>query len=221
MGESIDKVASMALTAYYKGLRPSNGALKLPHFIWLCVAADSKLKQDEYDRGRNINLRMRLYNNDVSMSADNYETVEVAFKDNKVKLPAPIMSFSGDKGTIGVNTVEPVGGKCTSFIRINPDEKWQVCKIKDVVFFYPTKCGIEFINLKEICNPDKIKVSYIPQLTAKSTVQESRKFAILNMVTMFLKAAQEGTIIDMSNDGNANVAQQTEINKYILKALQK
>lgn len=221
MAEKIDMVAQVAMTSYYKGLRPSDGTLRLEHFIWLSIAADSKLKQDEYDRQIALRRQMRMYNADILMSADNYDTVEVKVVNNKVKLPSCIMSFSGDNGTIGVNTVEPSGKSCQPFIRVNPDEKWQVCDIKDVVFWYPVKDGIEFINLKSICNPDKIKVTYIPQLTEKSVVQESRKWLILNMVVSFIKGAIDGSIIDMSNDGNNNATNQTEINKYILKALQK
>jgi hypothetical protein len=218
--DTIRKISGVAMTLYYKGFRPDDGPLRIEHFVFLCLAADLKLKQDEYDRERNIQIRAKTAI-DISMSAENYDTVEVPIKNNKIKLPNPIMSFSGDKGTVGVNNLSPVGQCPASFMRINSDEQWTVCNTKDVVFWFINGQCIEFINLGTLCNPETIRVTYIPQLSEKSTVQGSRKWSILNMVTQFIKAAENGTIIDMSNDGNSNVASQTEINKYILKALQK
>lgn len=228
MAETIDKVASMAMTAYYNGMRPSNGPLRIEHFIWLCSAADSKIKQDEYEKEMNRLRQMRLFNALIILSADNYTVVEVEVKDNKAILPGTIMTFPGDNGMLGVDSVNPVG-QCSPFIRINPEQEWQVCKIKDVVFWKPiyTNVGtaqlqssIEFINLGTLCKVDKVRVRYISQLTANSIVQESRKWAILNMVTIFVKSAKEGTVVDMSNDGNVNSTIATEVNKYLSKIIQ-
>jgi len=217
MAESIKKVAQMAMDSFYQDFRPPDGFMRLKHFEWLCIAADSKLKQDEYANLINNRLRMRLFDSDILMSADNYMTVELPVIKGKVKLPYPIMTFSGDISTLGVREVSPVG-KCSPFIRLSPDEKWMACDIKDVVMWVAMCDTIEIIN-HDVCKADNVSVSFIPQLTGKSQVQESRKWSILNMVTVFIKSAKDGTIIDMTNDGNSNVAQQTEINKYILKAL--
>jgi hypothetical protein len=217
MAESIKKVAQMAMDAFYQDFRPADGFMRLKHFEWLCIAADSKLKQDEYSNLINLRLRMRQFDTDITMSSDNYITVELPVVKEKVKLPYPVMTFSGDISMLGVRDVLPVN-KCKPFIRLSPDEKWMACDIKDVVLWVAVCDTIELVNW-EVCKADKVSVSFIPQLTDKSQVQESRKWAILNAVTTFIKAAKDGTIIDMTNDGNANVAQQTEINKYILKAL--
>lgn len=220
MSVKVKAVAQMAMTTYFKGFRPANAPFRLEHFVWLVLAADAKLKQDEYDKQVNLNRQMRMYLNDIALSVDNYDTLELPLKDNQVKLPMSIMFFSGDKGAIGINSVEPVGGCSSSFIRINSDERWAVCKDKNAVFWYPEGEFIKFVNIGEVCTPEKIKVSYIPQLSDKGSIQDSRKWAIVNLVVQFLKAAENGTIIDMSNDGNANTASQTEINKYLLMAAQ-
>jgi hypothetical protein len=219
MAESIKRVAQMAQDSFYQDFKPAGAFLRIEHFLWLCIAADSKLKQDEYEKQIALRRQLRQPGVAISMSADNYVTIEVAVKNEKAKLPTPIMTFSGDTEILGVRDVKPLG-TCKNFMRLNPEEEWMACDIPDVVFWKPDCDTIKFVNLKKNCNPDKVQVSYIPQLNGKSTVQESRKWAILNMVTSFIKAAKDGVIMDMSNDGNSNVAQQTEINKYILKALQ-
>lgn len=228
MAESIDKVASAAMTAFYGGLRPAGGQYRLEHFIWLCGAADSKLKQDEYEKNLAYARQMRWVNIPIFMSADNYTTVTVEVKDNKAVLPSTIMSFPGDNSLLGVDSVKPEK-QCKPFIRLNPEQDWQVCDIKDVVFWKPVftqsenkklTSSIEFINLDRVCKVDKIIVRYISQLNADSIVQESRKWAILNMVTIFVKSAKEGMVVDMSNDGNVNSTIATEVNKYLAKASQ-
>ena len=130
------------------------------------------------------------------------------------------MTFAGADMGVSISQVVPEGN-CGTIMPITEDEKWQVCKMKDIVFWYPTACGIGFLNLAENCNPKKVTVSYLAQINEKSTVTGSRKWDILNLVTIFIKSAKDGVIIDMSNDGNSNTASQAEINKYLLKALQK
>ena len=222
MPESIRKIGNMAMTLYYKGFRPSNGPLKLEHFIDLCLAADAKLKQDEYEKERLLQIRRtKNANPDIQLSADNYETVEVSIKKDQVRLPNPVMMFTGDKGTIGINRIAPVGRCGGSFMRINPDQVWQVCEIKNVVFWYPEGQCIKFLNIDNVCSGvEKLSVTYVPELGVKGSVQETRRMAILNMVTMFIKAALDNVLIDTTNDQNANADRQTEINKAILRALQ-
>lgn len=219
MAESIRKVAQMAMDAFYQEFRPDNAFLRLEHFLYLCIAADSKLKQDEYAAQVNIRLRTRQMGAAISMSADNYITVEAELKKERVKLPFPIMTFAGDNDNLGVASVTPVG-KCKNIMRLNIDEEWMACDTPSVPFWIPDCDGVRFLNLKNNCSVEKVKVRYIPQLNNKGNIQEARKWAVLNLVTVFIKSAKDGAIIDTSNDGNSNVAQQTEINKYILKALQ-
>lgn len=219
MAERIKTVAQISMDAFYQDYKPATAFLRLEHFTWLCVAADAKLKQNEYKEQVLLNLRRRAPHAPVILGADNYVSAEVVIKKGKALLPDAIMMFPGAKANMGISHVVPEGN-CAGFIPVTEDEKWQVCNIKDVVFWFPVPCGIGFLNL-EICNPKKVTVTYIAQLSSGSTVQESRKWDILNMVTIYIKSAKDGVIIDMSNDGNSNASNQTEINKYLLKALQK
>jgi hypothetical protein len=86
------------------------------------------------------------------------------------------------------------------------------------VYWYPSCDAIVFIN-RQLCNFKKVDVTYIATLTEYSTVQESRGFAILQMVVGLLRPLKEGTVIDKSNDANPNVSPNTEINKYLVEAL--
>lgn len=221
MGESVRIISQHAQDMFYQDYKPADAFLRLEHFLWLCIAADGKLKQDEYDKQVALNLRKRTPNAPINLSADNYITVDADIKNDKAVLPTSVMTFSGASQSLSVTQVMPEGN-CGNIMPISQDEKWQACNIKTVPFWSLSCDGIEFINLGSLsCNPRKVKITYIPVLTKKSTVQESRKWAILNMVTIFIKSAKDGVIIDMSADGNSNVATQTEINKYLLKALQK
>jgi len=220
MAESVRIVAQVAEHLFYQNYKPASAFLRLKHFVFLVIAADSKLKKDEYDGLVALNLRKRMPNAQVILSSDNFITVDVDIVKEKAVLPYPIMSYSGAEPSLSVSQVKP-HGNCGNIMPTSQAERWQAEMIKDVPFWLPVCDGIEFINLERNCNPSKVKVTYVPQLTKKSVVQESRKWAILNMINLYVKSAKEGVIIDMSNDGNSNVATQTEINKYLLKALQK
>lgn len=220
MAKPVRQVAQLCMDAFYQEFRPSDGFLRLEHFIWLCTSADSKIKQDEYNAQVALNIRMRILHSSINMSAENYEVVTVKLKGNSIELPNPIMSFSGDSSSIGVSLVEPVDGGCAPFMRIGVEEKWTVCNIKDTVFWYPLKDKIEFINIGEVCSPEEIRVTYIPVLSKEGNIQDARVWPIINLVNAYIKSAKDGVIVDFSNDGNSNVATQTEINKYLLKALQ-
>lgn len=217
MAETMKVVGQLAMDFFYQDYKPASAFLRLEHFAWLCVAADGKLKQDEYNNQVMVNLRRRTPHAPVILGTDSYHSVEVPIKDSKAVLPTPIMQFPGANSNFGISQVT-LDGNCGNVMPLTENEKWQVTKIKDVVFWFPVDCGIAFINLYENCNPTKVKVSYIQQLNEKSIVAESRKWAILNMVSIFVKSAKEGVVIDMSNDQNQNGILQTEINKYLLKA---
>jgi len=220
MADRVEILGQLAQDFFYQEYKPADGFLRLKHFTWLCIAADGKLKQDEYDKQVNNNLRKRTPNAPIILSADNYITVEADIKDDKAVLPSPVMTFPGAHPSLSVSQVVP-DGDCGNIMPITQAEKWEACRIKTVPFWLLSSCGIEFINLQTSCNPKKVTVTYIPSLTKKSLVQESRKWAILNMVTIFVKSAKDGSIVDMTADGNSNTAMQAEINKYLLKAIQK
>lgn len=221
MPKSVKQVAQLAMDLYYQDFKPSDAFLRIEHFVWLTITADSKLKQDEFKEQQLMNLRKKILHAEIEMSSENYDVVEVPIKNNSITLPQPIMSFSGDANSIGVSAVSPVGGDCAQpFIRINPDETWAACGFKDTVFWFPIKCKIEFLHLEFNCKPEKARVVYIPVLDMNGSMQDTRVFQVLTMVVNFVKGAKEGVIVDTSNDGNPNVASQAEINTYILKALQ-
>lgn len=220
MAENLKVVSQLVMDLFYQEFRPANAFLRLKHFQMMVIAADAKLKKTEYDNLLNLNIRLRRINAQVVLNADNYITADVEIKNDKAVLPSPIMSFNGAGQTLSVSQVL-LEGNCTNVMPITQDEKHQVSGIKNIVFWLPSCDGIEFLHLKGNCNAKKAKVTYIPILNDKSIIQEARKWDIMTMVTGFVKAAKDGVVIDMSNDGNPNVASQTEINKYLLKALQK
>lgn len=220
MAESIEKIGAFCMNAFYQSYRPADGFLRQEHFEWLCIAADAKLKQDEYNNQVTLNLKKRSPNAPVIMSVDNYITVPVTIENEKAILPTPIMMLAGAASTIMVSRVVPEGN-CSSIIPITPAERWEVEGIKNVVFWMPMCDGIEFIHLKENCNPKTAKVTYIPLLNKSSAVPESRKWGIITLVNAYIKSAKEGVLVDMTNDANPNVSLQTEINKAVYKALGK
>ncbi len=218
MADTIRTIAHVAMDMFYQDYKPAESFLQIKHFVFLCIAADAKLKQDDYDKQVNLNLRERKTNAPVSLSYENYITVTVPIKKNTATLPTDIMMFSGADQSVSVSQVEPEGG-CGDILPLLHEEKWQAKDIKGVVFWLMNCNGLEFVHLKENCSPEKVTVTYIPQLVEKSKVQASRKMAILNLVNIYIKSAKEGVIVNMSNDGNPNAANQTEINKYLLEAL--
>lgn len=220
MADTLAVTSQICMDLFYQEFRPANAFLRLKHFKMMVIAADAKLKKMEYDNLVNLNIRLRRINATVVLNSDNYISVDVEIKNEKAVLPSPIMSFNGAGQMLSVSQVV-LEGDCTNIMPITQDERHQVSGIKNVVFWLPSCDGIEFLHLKGNCNAKKAKVTYVPILSDKSVIQEARKWDIMAMVTGFVKSAKDGVIIDMSNDGNPNVASQTEINKYLLKALQK
>ena len=218
MPDKVEKVAAFCMNAFYQSYRPADGFVRQEHFEWLVIAADAKLKQDEYDKQVALNLRKGAKNATVVMSNDNYITENVEIEDSKINIS--VMMLAGASATQSIASIVPEGN-CSSIIPITPAERWEVESIKNVVFWMPVCDGIEFIHLKENCNPKKAKVTYIPMLDGTSTVQDSRKFGIITMVNNYVKGAKDGVIVDMTNNANPNVSLQTEIDKAVFKALAK
>lgn len=213
-------IAQLAMDFFYQNYRPADGFLRLEHFLYLCKAADGALKQQEYDNQVKLNLRKGAKEGPINLSSGNYITESPDITNGIATLNQKILTFAGASPVISVSRVKLEGG-CSNVMPISPEEIWQACDIKDVVFWTPKCDGIEFLNLKGNCDPKKATITYLPELNDNSVIPENRKFAILNMINAYIKSAQQGSIIDMSMDGNTNVATQTEINKYLLKALQK
>lgn len=220
MADSLAVTAQLCMDAFYQDFRPAEAFLQLKHFKMLVIAADAKLKKMEYEALVTLNIRQRRINAQVVLNADNYITVSVDIKDEKAMLPSPIMSFNGAGQNLSIGNLE-LEGDCINVMPTTQDEKHQAKKFTDIIFWLPICEGIEFLHLKKNCNAKKAKVTYIPVLNDKSSIQEARKWDIITMVTGFIKSTKDGVIVDMSNDGNPNVSSQTEINKFLLKALQK
>jgi len=219
MSETVSTVAQLCMDAFYQDFKPSDGFFRLEHFKRYAIAADAKLKMDEFKEQVALNLRQGKRNATVVLSAENYETVSVDVKDEKAQLPTSVMSFPGAVGeNLGVLNVSVNG--CGNLMRTNQRQKWQACRDAETVYWYEVKCGLEFMHLKSNCNADKAIVTYVPELDGGSIIAESRKWAIINMVTIFLKSAKEGVVVDKSNDSNTNSFIQSEINKHVLRELQ-
>lgn len=222
-GEKLENVAQLCMDAFYQEYKPDDAFLELVHFSMLCRAADNKLKMLEFKEQLNLKIRMRIINSLIQLSPDNYFSEDLKVeKDGSVKLKHSIMSFSGDDSSVGVSVVEPIGnGGCSPFIRTTINEKWQVCKISDVVFWYPMNDKIHLINIDKVCKVDKVRVVYIPSADDEMIVNQSRVWDITNMVSKYIVDMKNGNVVDMSSDGNPNTVIQTEINKYLYKQLNK
>lgn len=217
---TVQLVAQLCEASFYQDFRPATAFFKKEHFRMFVIAADGKLKMDEFKEQVALNLRSRKPNAQVVLSSDNYDTVVVPVNDGKVVLPSQIMTFPGVAGeAVSVTQVMPTGG-CSNFMRTTQKQKWQAMRDKETVYWYPVNCGIEFLHLQEHCNQKEVIVTYIPELNPDSRIQSSREWAIVNMVTIFLKSAKDGVVIDTSNDSNPNTNVQMEINRNVLKALQ-
>lgn len=221
MAQRLSDVAQLVHDSFYQEFRPATAFFRLEHFKRFCVLADAKLKQDEYQLQVYNNMRMRRPNAPIVLSADNFYTEVAPVAGNKAKLKYGIMSFPGVGENVSVTQVQPEGN-CQNFMRVTQATKWQVCQDKDMVYWYPVCDGIEFLNLN-LCNPKSVTVTYIPSFDAEGkdnvTINESRGWAIVNMITLFLKTAKDGIVFDKSNNSNPNVSLQTEMDKFLTEAL--
>lgn len=225
MAQKVTMIAQLCLDAFLQDFPTASSFFKKKHFVYYCILADAKLKQDEYALQVQINLRARKPNAPVVLNSDNYYTAKdlPVNKENKIVLPFPIMAFPGAGNTQSVSQVVPEGN-CMNLMPITQGQRWMLCDDKSNVYWLPAVdsengCSeIEFIN-KEKCNFKKATVTYIPSLTSASTIQEARGWSIINMVSGLLKALKEGNVIDTTNDANKNAYPHTEIDKYVTNAL--
>lgn len=220
MAKKVSDIAQLCHDAYYGDFRPASAFFRMEHFIRFCTLADADIKQQEYRLAVNNNIRMRKPNAPVILNTDYYYTAKgVEVKDNKAVLPYSIMSFPGAGESLNVSSVIP-DGSCGNLMRISEAQRWQVCNDKDMVYWVPVCDGIEFIN-KHLCNFKTVSVTYVPNIEGGTMIQDSRGWAIVSMVSNFMKAMKNGLVIDKSNDGNPNGTLQTEMNKYLIEGLQK
>lgn len=219
MPKKVNDIAQLAMDAYYLDYRPASAFFTIDHFIRFCVLADADLKLQEYRLLVNNNIRQGKKNAQVILGSDNYYTAKgVPVVNDKAVLPYPIMSFPGAGGeSLNVSAVIPEGN-CGNLMRITQSQRWQVCGDTDMVYWVPACEGIEFIN-KEACPFKKVDVTYIPSVEKGTMIQDSKGWGILTMVSGFMKAMKNGTVVDKSNDGNPNTSLQTELNKYLIEGL--
>src|SRR5574343_270530 len=110
MEKSIRQVAALAMDMFYQSYRPADAFFQLKHFILLCIAADAKIKVDEYKEQQLWLLRKRQFNAIVSLSSDNYITrndIDVKKENGKVfaKLPFEIMSYPDVAYSLSISSI--------------------------------------------------------------------------------------------------------------------
>jgi len=217
MGKTVLDIAQIIEDSHYQDFRPADGFWTLDQFADFVISADATLKQNEYKDQVTLNLRKRTPNAEINLSSSNYVTEVVDIdKDGRAKLSCNIMMFPGASASLSVSKVK-LEGNCGNVMPVGQNEIWEVCDIPNVVFCHIDKCGIKFINLEKNCNAKKVEVAYIPELKEESEIQEGRSWAIINMVTIFLKSAKDGVVVDMTANQNPNVLPQTEIDRYQLR----
>lgn len=141
---------------------------------------------------------------------------EIKKEDGKrwVDLDISYASFTYDTQNSGLQLLIPDEDACGSFIRTTITEVWQLNHVtsSDIIWWYVEDNKIRF-KVSGDCNCKKIKLFYIPTTEDENfALPKSLEFQIATTAWQFLKQAEQGIIIDQTNDQNRNKSPQTESN---------
>lgn len=221
----LNDTAQMVMDLYFQQFKTDEDFFTLFHFSYLVGVAYSKILEDEYKEARNRARQEEGLIDEITLQADWLTIKEIDVKripdepfSFEAELPARPFSFPYDRFGYGVQSIRNVDAQgCKIFIRATEDIEWQICAMPmthDVYFF--TR-GRKIIIKNARCRLNKIKVSYLPEITDPELgadggdIPKSKEEMVIGRTLALMMQARQGTVIDMSNNSNPNKALATEV----------
>lgn len=218
---SIAILGQNIMDLYYQQFKADEDFFELYHFKYLAGVAYGKLIQEEYEKQWRLNFQLEGFGY-VSVAQDWLIKGENKLEKDSdgtyfIKLDKKPFSFLFDRQSSAIQTITPIGGKaCKEFIRISADEKWKICALPHTgkTFWYLEIDVIRFVGIT--CLPDKVATLYVPGLDLdiddNLNIPMTKEADIIDWVLQRMIGARQGTVVDMTNDGNPNKTVASEIN---------
>jgi hypothetical protein len=217
---TIDYIAQQIMDLYYQQYKSGEDFFDHVHFRFIAGAVYAKVLQDEYERSYAKSLAERGIG-EASLNPEWFipEEIEVVasdLADYEATLKHPFFAFRFDRQFSGIQDIVPIVGRCKDFIRMSPEQKWQLEMVpdNDVVFWYPVKDKIMFHNVK--CGLKRARILYIPSLgdnDEDTPVSATMAEDIVTRSLQIMFLARQGMVVDMTADKNPNKVLESEINQ--------
>jgi hypothetical protein len=227
----IADTAQIVMDLYFQNFRTDEDFFRLFHFKYLCGVSYSKLLEQEYKQNRREAM-LELGFSDVIIPSEWLIEEVVEFKEvddepnfYKATFKHPVFTFPYDAVSNGIQTIRPVGKgmSCKEFIREAARRRWSLCDLPmtSQVFWFGE--GKDIIAYSRKCKMDKMKVKiwYASDPADESFgedggfIHKSKEEDVIRMTLDIMMKARQGTVVDMSNDGNPNKRIQSEINTVL------
>lgn len=221
----LGEAAQTLMDLWYQDNPSAEQFFEIYHFKYIFGCGYAQLLQEEYNQSYQRNLSEEGMGV-PSLSSDWYisEEVRVVSADEiapfKAQLKARPFAFAFDRQNAGIKDILPTSGKCKDFIRVSLEARWQLDHVpsEDVVYWYPIKDSVYFEKL--FCGTRTVTILYIPSLESLDDdlqIPDVYLGQIIAGALQLMKLAKDGTVIDTTNDNNANATLQTEINNLFKK----
>lgn len=228
---TLDEIAQHAMDAYYQEDKSGDDFFKHGHFRFLCASSYAALLQAEFEKSRREAQQAELggfpmaqLNNDWFIPEDLDVTTDKEGMPIAV-IPFPVFSFRYDRHASGILDIYQIAGGCYEFIRIPPENRWQIRILPQTSITFWWLLGqkvegkdepqgvIHFSNSL----PKKVRTWYIPAVTYDNNppIPMSLARMVIEDVRQFFVNAKNGVIVDRTADQNPNKTAETEILDYL------
>lgn len=218
----LSDAAQAAMDLYYQNFATDDDFLKLYHFDYVAGGIYATLLQTEYEQSyarglRDLGVGVADINPEwfipESLTTENKGGIQIA------RLPRPAFSFRFDKHFSGIQDVEAAGNR--EFIRITADERYKLKHAGTTENVYWYLKGRELFFHNSPAGLKDLVVYLIPALSYDGgegvdgdIIPDALRTVVIQETWKAFAQARQGTVVDMTNDGNPNKTIGTEINSY-------
>lgn len=212
----ISHTAQIVMDLYYQSYSTDESFFKEPHFRYLIGSFYTDLLIQDYKASKAENLTetgiiFPTFNQDLFVPLEREVNMDGDFK----YVDAPeLMYFPYDNNGFGVGDVRCLKNqKCNTFKRTSANMKDKLCILpySDITWFWTEN---KRIYMYGGVVPKKVVIVIIPEININDDdfiIPQSYEGKIITSVFNVFKQAQNGVIVDMSNNSNPNVVIQNEI----------
>lgn len=211
-------IAQQCEDSFYQSFRPASAFFTLEDFALSVINERDDLLDQEFRQLWNYNQQRNKGNNSDFINVNPQWVItikeEIKYDDeNKnpyVDICKPLYEFPSDEFGNGVQSVSPVGGGCTQFVRIMSSTDWQICMTatNEITFYSLEGCRIFLHNFNGCCKSLSIRI--IPSQSAlpinEQTVPDGKAAHIIEVVLQKMFRSYQAKLgkIEMVNQQNPN-----------------
>lgn len=210
-------VAQNIMDLYFQDYAPRDAYYDLDDFMSMASIVYAKLLNDEFQlKKQEMKLVEGFSYVDISPEWLITKDFAITREGNAfvVNMDEKVFAFDFDALTSGVQRIEVIEGKPGRTVKISFKDSEFMDRLPMTTLYFYYVLGANKIFFKNRY-PKKVKVYYIPAVTADDSEAEIPDSKVLEVITTTLQlyfGSKNGEVIDTSNDSNKNKAPATELN---------